>query len=842
MELNPIGSDNSELDDTYGDAFVGNETGAVSEFDDVYLQAEPGDGRTVEDAEAADAEFDPSLTEDTPDNNTTAEPTTPDNQPTYAADDLSAADRRALIRATQPGANDSLVDTSKKMARNLRSERQALDTMNAMVTPQLLGELPRIYDDHVQAVRAALDTGRTYELSFPWTAEGNDEFVSVLSMVSVFHGPNRGNTQLTERNKLYESIMGVATKDSATTPPQEVAEADTKVLASTYAQIRNARSVMHTPMTLWSSSGLRGPQRMNLMRSLRIINSQPKPVELIEVLQQTIPRFMWEGNTIPEGVTIPPDYQEELHRNWADYTPKDASYLTTPDKLAAGKAPFHKAMAAAGAAAADGYPDLAYQLKAGIVLDANAGDQSRESGPGHEHRGEVAIFPYIAAGAMTGNIPPAPGDAPYDYANGLHKFYGETWTRLEQELSDPSQPSPAADFMDRFVAQYGDGIIAPYVALSLRDHARRSNVDIVGVLHDLHASGRSWAEPLVEAVAALPDRPLITNQEVAEFAEHTLTPIADAPAPEAAVAALSDISPETDLYSFKLPLSSVASVPTDARATVTINLDPEAHTAQATIDYREPDGYICRMPYTVNFMTGDVTIRTIDDQPLDLAAAEKYKAVVTSAIIQENDNIKAAAAAEAAAAERAAKSDITRSSGSTSAHPTGTAARESEKVKTRGEASAESDDTATTEVTDDTLETPATAGIPRVHVTGTDQETITELMKERNIRGVDTAELAVKIGYLVNRANQTVNKTFGKRPSYQPVAGRTNVKLRQVNITEDKRRLRLFFNEGPNNTMELAGIFDKGRDDLAKEVQFMSKLIKKLTDRTPDNIQSKPKK
>jgi hypothetical protein len=738
------------------------------------------------------------------DTSTTSDvPTSPNHPPTTGTvkryGPRTTTDKLATVRAT-----------SEIELRGVQGTLQQLSIAD-------LRNVVGIYKQDIEYVRQALENPDIYQFKL-YTAPPENTEIRVPNVCGLYYGWQREKTRTDALGKILDSALSfMQTRDPNF---NDTGSAARQVLDGTYTQIANIKTVHNSPASLPYTNQLGGPKKMAVVAGLRELNQLPKPPELAAWMQQSTPRFTWEGQSLPDA-DVPEDYRPRLQELWTGYTLKDADYLTLPQKLADGKAPYHKAMLAADAIAADGHVDAAYSIKAAVikqVLDMeNAG-----SIPDNDNKVEMPLFNIVLAGALTGQIANPPKGASYNYAAGIRDIFDETWRRVPQETGS-GQPNAATSLLERIAVTPAGNIseyIAPYLAQSLVDSARRGSVDVVAALRSLRKADKSWAPLLIENVAAMPNRPILTNAEAGTFAVASLPEVVTV-APERISEAVGRFSHEgeTDLYSFKMPLSDIADTPRNVTATVHVDIEPTNGSVLATINYKN-NGTTRQVPLTIELASDEVSLATIDDEPLDPETAERYKSIIENAIVTHDERLQAVEAEAAAAAARrlggtALALDIVHTS-----TPSPQQERTEPKLKTRGVA-AEGVDTPTS---------PSEAVVQPtggVRVTGITLETITSLLGDQSIKDIPASQIALKLDFLLRKARET-NTSFGRQAPLVSIRGADKVTLRELKWVAGggHRQIRIYFEDAGNGQLALCGIYDKKGTN--SHLNNLKKLVAKL--------------
>ncbi|HSX33862.1 MAG TPA: hypothetical protein VLF91_06010 [Candidatus Saccharimonadales bacterium] len=616
---------------------------------------------------------------------------------------------------------------------------------------------------------------------------------------------------------LEVSVRTLATETDAT--PETTAAHARDVLQATYRVVDAVRRFGHQDRADLLEIGplLTGPQRIAAVAAFKEINRLGPSEEAYAYMRQFVPQFAWEPHDVPANLPVPAGYEDQLRHNWSDHTPAQAAHLISAADLAAGQAPLHIAFAAARAAEADGHADLGYQLKARLVEEALAIEAARYAAAPATDK----PFPFLQtvfAASITGELPVAPPTGAFDYQRAAIEVMAQTWDRLERE-AQIGQLGEAARFVGQLAEQYQgyQGGLAPYLARSMVRHAGQSDFDMVGTLRGLSAAGVDWATETIQAAAQLPGRPLLTNNEAREFIEQS-PPQAGEAQPTSLVEAVVQFAEDADIYSVDSPLSEVARVASDAQATITVDIDVAAQQATVRIAYRR-QGDRRTVPFSVDLQTGEVTLQTIDSEPLDAATQAGYRDLVANAITNEQNQVAAAAAAEAARIEAATRRQQTsRPRNQPAAQPTTpTQGRTSPRIKTHGKA-----DPAMEEAPEAVAEDRQPGAVT---VNGLNEDNVVALMGQQNIRDLPASTVVQKITALLNAANET-GKAFGKRTSLDAVKGAEGVKLRQINwVAPGGRQIRVYCTyEG--NELKLVGVYDK--KGTSHQQAYLTGLVKRL--------------
>lgn len=679
----------------------------------------------------------------------------------------------------------------------------------------IFGELPEQFADGMRDYERALrDSPHPYYGTLSLSASPGPEdgqIVEVRDSLGLFFGETREARRVDATNEVYDAGFRMVT--TSDTSPEFVKPNVQHVLDGTYKLTENLRVVHQSKANFPNINQMTGPQRMATRRGLSAINAQEKPPVLADFMRRSIPRFTWNPISIPADAPVPEGYREQLQTAWSGYKPSESNYLISPDALAQGQAPFHMAFNAARTAEADGHSDLAYSLKTRIISDTLKMERSRTEGTEHP---EIPYFEYTFPAAMTEELLGAPKGAHFDYQKAVTEVMGETWKRVEEEVQSGAS-GPATKFVDDLAEHY-HGDLPPYLARSMVHAAKRTSFNLVGTLRDLKTAGSPWAESVIDEITALPNRPILTNAEAGDFVDNYAPTEATPPTIEAiteASAALLE-KDDSDIYSLRIPLSEVAAVDPNVRATITVDVTPTE--VQGLI--RVKNGDRRQIPVNMSLVDGSISVDTVDANLPAAEIADKFKALLGKAVINTKTKLDAKAAAEADRKTRPAVQNSNRES----VQPSQAVQNQQErvKVKTRGVPGiVEDKQTAGSEASADT-----STSRHAVSLTGMDTENIQEMLSAARVSDIEAGTIVQKLSFLADKAKET-NTSFGKRAPLVGVKDADRVKLREVKWrTGSGQQLRIYFREQGSGTLELCGINDKR--SVTQHQNYLGKLVRKL--------------
>lgn len=724
--------------------------------------------------------------------------------PAVARDEARASDSDT---ATEPDQPPPAAQPPRSEHATFLAEQWTIDWRT--VPPSTIRQLPAMHDYNLGLFKAATEDPMTY----PHHARNEEIRFSEPRHIGFFFGEAREKHRIDTTLRLYDEGRR-ANREAYQRSPEEVAQAGSRMLTAVYELTANLRAVQATKAGFPRLEGLKPPQRMAVFQALDEINSRPKPPELPAYLRFCMPKFVWQGHQIPSDLAIPDEYGDTLQQNWSGYDYKESGYLAQPAELAAGQAPLHMALRAAQMAEDDGHADLGYGLKTAVVMEA----LRQEQGEARTEREELAYFHSVLPAAIVGTTVPAPKNAHFNYQGAIGEMMDQTWSRTEAELQQ-GEVGPGRQFLEQ-INELTYGQIAPYLARSILKYAERSAIDMAETLRGLRESQSPWATRLVDEVLALPNRPLMTGEEISDFAERLLPQTApDAVQTEELAAAATAFGSSTDLYSFIAPLAATAPGAASTRSSLTVDIDPAAQEAQATIRYKA-NGSRYTLTLTADLAHGTVTTNSVDTEGLDAATTARYTHIIGRAIITEKARLDQAAEAQRPRIDIPRQPSVT-SPEAAAPQPSVQPGRQGAKVKTRGVADPSYADA------DDMADDEQPQG--RVKVASVESEAVAALLKGQGIKDIDPETVMQKIDELVRRANEG-GRALGKpmTSATQRYEGTARINLRQVRWDVDggRRKLRLYFRGESGGQLKLCGILQKKSSE--QQWSYLRTLITRL--------------
>lgn len=619
-----------------------------------------------------------------------------------------------------------------------------------------------------------------------------DNAMDYENVLSYFHGRDR-------ERKRYEaagSLQGLARNLLASRDThEEVIEGVRLMLEQISLLTRDIIQVHQRPATYPFMHELKvGRERLFATTALQKINAQPKPAVIGTFLRQFIPRFAWAGIPLPEGLTVPEDYEETFRQHWSGYTTAESGYLAAPETLEAGETVLHMAFRAADAVESDGHADLAYRLRSHALLHCYAIE--RRGIQEHPLFPEFPFLDFIVPAAATGEIGSPPRGIPFDYVAAITRMFDQTWEAMQQEAVQ-GQPGAAVEFLSGLMPREGAvAIVSPYYARSLVRYANRSNLDIVATLRGLQASGVPWAGDFIAAVAETPNRPLLTYAELADFAAQSVPEeeLAAEQLHDAAIVSIEELlGEEDDIYSLKLPLAEVAEVSADATATIAITYMASVGQIQAVVRHRHR-GNTVTIPLRMDAATGAVQLETVDAEQVDSATLARYAAMIDRAIIAEQQRLAPPEPVRPIAQQPAASP----ATPIPAAPSVVSSAERVRRIKTRG----------TAHPSYEIVETEPTAGgqAPAVPLLGISVDSVAQLLKGA---GIESAQLSAEEVVQKLRFLASTGMVTSKRPNLRDLKNPAEVRLRQLPWVAGGQQIRFLFIERPGGVLELYDIYNK---------------------------------
>lgn len=231
--------------------------------------------------------------------------------------------------------------------------------------------------------------------------------------------------------------------------------------------------------------------------------SSDKPEAFRETVRRSIPRWIWDPIPFPESE----DQEEDalVSSVWGRSSSGSMDLLANPDALSRREIPLHQVFESADALESTGYEDLAYRLRTTGITHVLSTEQSRNT--------EAPFFHYQLAGYMTGEVPYGQDRSRFPYQKAIEKAMVETWSRFQDEI-EMGAPSAATEFLQTLAAHYPDHIHELFARSLVRYGNIHDAIDEIVILRQLRDGKSAWDARVVDAVAGLHKRRVITAEEV----------------------------------------------------------------------------------------------------------------------------------------------------------------------------------------------------------------------------------------------------------------------------------------------------------------------------------------
>jgi hypothetical protein len=521
-----------------------------------------------------------------------------------------------------------------------------------------------------------------------------------------------------------------------------------------------------------------------------------------DALRRYVP--MWMSHPIERPKVEDPQEDKVLQEAWRVPTPEESLYLLEQGELSKGKLPLHMVFTIARQLEDSGNSDLGYNVRTN-ALSSIIHDLRTKEEWGNEKLFREALDEAVSGeSAETGTK-----RVRFNYRSAFEETMVATYVRL-QSGSESKNRESALDFM----TVLKEALVEDTFAQSIRLSARLSDqIDVPRLLVALGEQDPDFGQKVTKELLQLKNRPILLSSEVQEIGKSlSRESVGSVQVGEDLTQRIDEILADNDAYSFAISVPKLGyNIPRGSRYGISIALDAQSQDVTAELVI-ERDRSVRSLPFSVDYSEVDLVCRTqlIDEDILPTTSRDELIKLVEYAIQYHLDSLRKRAPSKGVIFK---------------ARPVTTIAQPSIQIQTREERMAEYDRlkassgrkrTGSQDASVSELPVPNGKAIERshefqLHIIGLDVDTISDIMTEQKIQGIDPHLIIRKLNHMMENARVS-QRMIGKRINLDSVRDLpAEINLRQLNWMMDggNNGLRVYLEDIGGGTFILRGMLNK---------------------------------
>lgn len=516
-------------------------------------------------------------------------------------------------------------------------------------------------------------------------------------------------------------------------------------------------------------------------------------------LRRFIPRWLY--HPIERPTVVDSEKDSILQKAWTTYTPKEGLYLIEEQDIHEGKAPLHMVFKIAQRLEAAGYDDLGYMSRTHALKELLK-EAITKWPSGNSELFTDALYDLLSGEGMSIGSK----KAKFNYRSAFEDTMVRTYLYLQDE-SEHVEKQEARELITAFKDVFHHHTIALSI---LNSYSNSDQIDLRRLLPTLDVVDPKFAKAVESSLLDQRNRPLLLSDEV-QKSLRSLTGEPDRGDKGQDIAGeVDEIIADNDSYSFTISAPKLGyDIPRGSRYEISITIDALSQKISAELSI-ESNRATKTLPYTIDY-SEDLICRTqlLDEEALPIEVRGELVHIVERAIAHHAESLRKKAASKGVIF---------------TARPANTPSPVSQK-QTREErmgeyqrlrASSGRKRTGSTEITPAASQVPDGKDIEKgrefqLRIIGLDVETISSIMAQQKIQGIDPHLIIRKLNHMMENARVS-QQMIGKRINLDTVRDLpAEINIRQLNWMMDggNNGLRVYLEDIGGGAFILRGMLNK---------------------------------